>query len=143
MQIVVRGRPTLPQKAREGWGNPHFGNYERVGQPPCIYLPIIRTMSVSSPSDCLLFWLTHVNQSGKHAPMTQSRATEDVTELLGEIKGDRTLTKFAKDLRVSKAYLSRVMSGNKRPSDKLLKRAGIRKTVKINYEVFPGAKKGE
>lgn len=75
--------------------------------------------------------------------MTRSRTTEDVSELLGEIQGDRTLTKFAQDLRVSKAYLSMVMSGNKPPSEKLLKRAGIRKTVKINYEVFPGAKRGE
>jgi hypothetical protein len=28
------GRPTLPQKAREGWGNPILGIIERVGQPP-------------------------------------------------------------------------------------------------------------
>jgi transcriptional regulator with XRE-family HTH domain len=75
--------------------------------------------------------------------MARGRTSEDVTELLEEIKGDRTLTKFAEDLHVSKAYLSMVMSGNKPPSDKLLKRAGIRRTVKINYEVFPGAKKGE
>jgi transcriptional regulator with XRE-family HTH domain len=75
--------------------------------------------------------------------MTRSRTTEDVSELLAEIKGDRTLTKFAEDLRVSKAYLSMVMSGSKPPSEKLLKRAGIRRTVSINYEVFPGAQKGE
>lgn len=75
--------------------------------------------------------------------MTRSRTSEDVTELLQELQGDRTLTKFAEDLSVSKAYLSMVMSGNKPPSEKLLKRAGIRRTVKINYEVFPGAKKGE
>jgi transcriptional regulator with XRE-family HTH domain len=76
-------------------------------------------------------------------PMTRGKMSEDVTELLGELKGERTLTQFAEDLRVSKAYLSMVMSGNKPPSEKLLKRAGIRKTVKINYEVFPGAKKGD
>jgi hypothetical protein len=75
--------------------------------------------------------------------MARSRTSEDVTELLQELQGDRTLTKFAEDLSVSKAYLSMVMSGNKPPSEKLLKRAGIRRTVKINYEVFPGAKKGE
>ena len=75
--------------------------------------------------------------------MTRSRASDDVAELLEEIKGDRTLTQFAEDLRVSKAYLSMVMSGNKPPSEKLLKRAGIRRTIKINYEVFPGARKGE
>jgi hypothetical protein len=75
--------------------------------------------------------------------MTQGRITEDVAELLTEIQGHRTLTKFAEDLHVSKAYLSMVMSGNKPPSEKLLKRAGIRRTVRINYEVFPGAKRGE
>ena len=75
--------------------------------------------------------------------MARSRTTEDVSELLAEIQGDRTLTRFAEDLRVSKAYLSMVMSGSKPPSEKLLKRAGIRRTIKINYEVFPGAKKGE
>ena len=75
--------------------------------------------------------------------MSISRASEDVAELLKEIQGERTLTKFAEDLRVSKAYLSMVMSGNKPPSEKLLKRAGIRRTIKINYEVFPGAKKGD
>lgn len=75
--------------------------------------------------------------------MTRSKTSEDVAELLQELQGDRTLTKFAEDLSVSKAYLSMVMSGNKPPSEKLLKRAGIRRTVKINYEVFPGAKKGE
>ncbi len=75
--------------------------------------------------------------------MPRRKISEDVTELLGELKGDRTLTKFAEDLDVSKAYLSMVMSGNKPPSAKLLKSAGIRKTVKINYEVFPGAKKEE
>jgi len=75
--------------------------------------------------------------------MVHSRTSEDVSELLQEIQGDRTLTKFAEDLRVSKAYLSMVMSGSKPPSEKLLKRAGIRRTVKINYEVFPGAKRGE
>jgi transcriptional regulator with XRE-family HTH domain len=77
------------------------------------------------------------------AGMMRTRATNDVSELLAEIQGDRTLTKFAEDLRVSKAYLSMVMSGNKPPSEKLLKRAGIRRTIKINYEVFPGAKKGD
>ena len=75
--------------------------------------------------------------------MVSSRASEDVAELLKELQGGRTLTKFAEDLRVSKAYLSRVMSGGKPPSEKLLKRAGIRRTIRINYEVFPGAKKGE
>ena len=75
--------------------------------------------------------------------MSISRASEDVAELLKVIQGERTLTKFAEDLRVSKAYLSMVMSGSKPPSEKLLKRAGIRRTIKINYEVFPGAKKGE
>ena len=75
--------------------------------------------------------------------MTRSRTTDNVSELLAEIQGDRTLTRFAEDLRVSKAYLSMVMSGNKPPSQKLLQRAGIRRTVTINYEVFPGAKKGE
>ena len=75
--------------------------------------------------------------------MTRRMRSEDVSELLEGIKGERTLTKFAEDLDVSKAYLSMVMSGNKPPSAKLLKRAGIRRTVKINYEVFPGAKKGE
>jgi transcriptional regulator with XRE-family HTH domain len=73
--------------------------------------------------------------------MVPRRTSEDVTELLGEIKGGRTLTKFAEDLDVSKAYLSMVMSGNKPPSAKLLKRAGIRRTIKINYEVFAGANK--
>jgi len=73
--------------------------------------------------------------------MTRGKTSGDVTALLDEIKGERTLTKFAEDLRVSKAYLSMVMSGNKPPSTKLLKRAGIRRTVKINYEVFPGARK--
>jgi len=53
------------------------------------------------------------------------------------------LTRFAEDLRVSKAYLSMVMSGSKPPSEKLLRRAGIRRTITINYEVFPGAKKGD
>jgi len=75
--------------------------------------------------------------------MVHSRTSEDVSELLQEIQGDRTLTKFAEDLRVSKAYLSMVMSGSKPPSEKLLKRAGIRRTVKINYEVFTDAKRGE
>jgi hypothetical protein len=72
--------------------------------------------------------------------VARGRTSEDVTELLGEIQGDRTLTRFAEDLRVSKAYLSMVMARKKPPSEKLLKRAGIRRTVKINYEVFPGAK---
>jgi len=80
-----------------------------------------------------------VNMSG----MTRSRTTGDVTELLAELQGDRTLTRFAEDLRVSKAYLSMVMSGSKPPSEKLLRRAGIRRTITINYEVFPGAKKGD
>jgi len=75
--------------------------------------------------------------------MSSSRTSEDVAELLKEIQGERTLTKFAEDLRVSKAYLSMVMSGNKPPSEKLLKRAGIRRSIRINYEVFPGAKQGE
>lgn len=75
--------------------------------------------------------------------MARSRTSENISELLQELQGDRTLTKFAEDLSVSKAYLSMVMSGNKPPSEKLLKRAGIRRTVKINYEVFPGARKGE
>jgi len=75
--------------------------------------------------------------------MTRSRTTGDVTELLAELQGDRTLTRFAEDLRVSKAYLSMVMSGSKPPSEKLLRRAGIRRTITINYEVFPGAKKGD
>lgn len=75
--------------------------------------------------------------------MVVYRTSEDVSELLKEIQGERTLTRFAEDLRVSKAYLSMVMSGGKPPSEKLLKRAGIRRTIKINYEVFPGAKKGE
>jgi len=75
--------------------------------------------------------------------MSRNRTTEDVTELLAELQGDRTLTRFAEDLRVSKAYLSMVMSGSKPPSEKLLKRAGIRRTIKINYEVFPGAKRGD
>ena len=75
--------------------------------------------------------------------MVGNRTSEDISELLKKIQGERTLTRFAEDLRVSKAYLSMVMSGGKPPSEKLLKRAGIRRTVKINYEVFPGAKKGE
>lgn len=75
--------------------------------------------------------------------MVGNRTSEDVSELLKEIQGGRTLTRFAEDLRVSKAYLSMVMSGGKPPSEKLLKRAGIRRTVQINYQVFPGAKKGE
>ena len=75
--------------------------------------------------------------------MMRSKTSEDISELLQELQGDRTLTKFAEDLRVSKAYLSMVMSGNKPPSEKLLRRAGIRRTVKINYEVFPGARRGE
>lgn len=75
--------------------------------------------------------------------MVGNRTSEDISGLLKEIQGERTLTRFAEDLRVSKAYLSMVMSGGKPPSEKLLKRAGIRRTVKINYEVFPGAKKGE
>ena len=75
--------------------------------------------------------------------MAGNKTSEDISELLKEIQGERTLTRFAEDLRVSKAYLSMVMSGGKPPSEKLLKRAGIRRTVKINYEVFPGAKKGE
>lgn len=75
--------------------------------------------------------------------MVGSRTSENVTGLLKQIQGDRTLTRFAEDLRVSKAYLSMVMSGGKPPSAKLLKRAGIRRTITINYEVFPGAKRGE
>lgn len=75
--------------------------------------------------------------------MVGNRTSEHISQLLKEIQGERTLTRFAEDLRVSKAYLSMVMSGGKPPSEKLLKRAGIRRTVKINYEVFPGAKKGE
>ena len=55
--------------------------------------------------------------------MSIGRTSEDVAELLKEIQGQRTLTKFAEDLRVSKAYLSMVMSGGKPPSEKLLKRA--------------------
>jgi transcriptional regulator with XRE-family HTH domain len=66
--------------------------------------------------------------------------TDDVKELLQQIRGDRSVTQFATDLGFSKQYVSNVLRGNKEPSDLLLRRAGIRKKVTINYEVFPGAR---
>ena len=72
--------------------------------------------------------------------------TEKVKELLQQIRGERSVTQFAADLGFSKQYVSNVLCGNKEPSDLLLRRAGIRKKVTINYEVFPGAmpaKKGK
>jgi putative transposase len=33
--VVPTGqKPTLPHRTREGWGNPRFRTYERLGQPP-------------------------------------------------------------------------------------------------------------
>ena len=66
--------------------------------------------------------------------------TDDVKELLQQIRGERSVTQFATDLGFSKQYVSNVLRGNKEPSDLLLRRAGIRKKVTINYEVFPGAR---
>ena len=66
--------------------------------------------------------------------------TDDVKELLHQIRGERSVTQFATDLGFSKQYVSNVLRGNKEPSDLLLRRAGIRKKVTINYEVFPGAR---
>lgn len=67
----------------------------------------------------------------------------DVKELLQQIRGQRSVTQFARDLGFSKQYVSNVLCGNKEPSDLLLRRAGIRKKVTINYEVFPGAMPGK
>jgi len=67
------------------------------------------------------------------------REQNDVKELLQQIRGERSVTRFARDLGFSKQYVSNVLCGNKEPSDLLLRRAGIRKKVTINYEVFPGA----
>jgi transcriptional regulator with XRE-family HTH domain len=64
---------------------------------------------------------------------------DNVKELLQQIRGERTVTQFAADLGFSKQYVSNVLCGNKEPSHLLLRRAGIRKRVTINYEVFPGA----
>ena len=72
--------------------------------------------------------------------------TDNVKELLQQIRGKRSVTQFASDLGFSKQYVSNVLCGNKEPSDLLLHRAGIQKKVTINYEVFPGAmpaKKGK
>jgi transcriptional regulator with XRE-family HTH domain len=66
--------------------------------------------------------------------------TDDVKELLQQIRGERSVTQFATDLGFSKQYVSNVLHGNKEPSDLLLRRAGIRKKVTINYEVFPDAR---
>jgi transcriptional regulator with XRE-family HTH domain len=66
--------------------------------------------------------------------------TGEVKELLQQIRGERSVTEFAADLGFSKQYISNVLCGNKQPSDLLLRRAGIRKKITINYEVFPGAK---
>ena len=63
----------------------------------------------------------------------------DVKELLQQVRGQRSVTQFARDLGFWKQYVSNVLCGNKMPSDLLLHRAGIRKKVTINYEVFPGA----
>jgi transcriptional regulator with XRE-family HTH domain len=63
----------------------------------------------------------------------------DVKELLQQVRGQRSVTEFARDLGFSKQYVSNVLCGNKKPSDLLLRRAGIEKKVTINYEVFPGA----
>ena len=67
----------------------------------------------------------------------------DVKELLQQIRGQRSVTQFARDLGFSKQYVSNVLCGNKEPSALLLRRAGIRKKVTINYEVFPGAMPGK
>jgi len=67
----------------------------------------------------------------------------DAKELLQQIRGQRSVTQFARDLGFSKQYVSNVLCGNKEPSDLLLRRAGIRKKVTINYEVFPGAMPGK
>jgi transcriptional regulator with XRE-family HTH domain len=74
--------------------------------------------------------------------MRQDR-TDNVKELLQQIRGKRSVTQFASDLGFSKQYVSNVLCGNKEPSDLLLRRAGIRKQVTINYEVFPGAMPGK
>ena len=65
--------------------------------------------------------------------------THDVKQLLQQLRGERSVTQFAADLGFSKQYVSNVLRGNKEPSDLLLRRAGIRKKVTVNYEVFPGA----
>jgi hypothetical protein len=66
------------------------------------------------------------------------RMRHRVKESLQQIRGQRSVTHFAEDLGFSKQYDSNVLCGNKKPSDLLLRGAGIQKKVTINYEVFPG-----
>jgi transcriptional regulator with XRE-family HTH domain len=50
---------------------------------------------------------------------------EELIAIMKRVQGERTLTKFAAELDLSKQYLSNVYNGHKEPSERLLHKLGF------------------
>ena len=50
---------------------------------------------------------------------------EELIAIMKRVQGEKTLTKFAAELDLSKQYLSNVYNGHKEPSERLLHKLGF------------------
>jgi transcriptional regulator with XRE-family HTH domain len=62
---------------------------------------------------------------------------EELLAIMKRIQGEKTLTKFAAELDMSKQYLSNVYNGRKEPSERLLDKLGF--TRQTTYVRSPTA----
>ena len=61
--------------------------------------------------------------------MRKTFQIKEAVNLLRKKQGDRSLRQFARDLGVSKSYLSEVFSGGRNPGEKLLKQVGLTQAI--------------
>jgi len=61
-------------------------------------------------------------------------APVDLKKHIDKLRGDRSLTQFAKDIGVTRQTLYNVMDGTSEPSDRLLKALGLTRSYRKDVE---------